>query len=189
MGAGGPSVSDVMSGRGHGAAAPRLGFSLPESKFHPPEARTGIVARTALVERLTAAQAPVITVTAPPGYGKTTLLAQWTERIGSRSVAVLRRRRQRSRCAAECSCGCAGPDRARRPGDILGARLLGCRHHRRPPVRVRDRIGAAAQARRPLPAPDRRGPAARQSSPPPDTPPGIPTTTDKPWANTFITTP
>jgi hypothetical protein len=45
--------------------APGLGFSLPESKFHPPAARTGIVARTALVERLAAAQAPVITVTAP----------------------------------------------------------------------------------------------------------------------------
>jgi LuxR family maltose regulon positive regulatory protein len=31
---------------------------------------------------LAAAQAPVITVTAPPGYGKTTLLAQWAGRIG-----------------------------------------------------------------------------------------------------------
>jgi LuxR family maltose regulon positive regulatory protein len=57
---------------------------LPESKFRPPAARTGIVARTALVERLAATQAPVITVTAPPGYGKTTLLAQWAERVGSR---------------------------------------------------------------------------------------------------------
>jgi LuxR family transcriptional regulator, maltose regulon positive regulatory protein len=76
-------VADVMSGRGHGAAVPRPGFSLPESKFHPPAARMGIVARTALVERLAAAQAPVITVTAPPGYGKTTLLAQWAERVGS----------------------------------------------------------------------------------------------------------
>src|SRR5215475_13737484 len=84
---GGPEVTgvgDEMSGRARGAVAPRLGFSLPESKFSPPAARTGIVARTALVERLAAAQAPVITVTAPPGYGKTTLLAQWAERIGSR---------------------------------------------------------------------------------------------------------
>src|SRR5215813_4329713 len=84
---GGPEVTgvgDVMSGTGYGAVAPRLSFSLPESKFHPPRARMGVVARTALVERLAAAQAPVITVTAPPGYGKTTLLAQWAERIGSR---------------------------------------------------------------------------------------------------------
>src|SRR5262245_34082395 len=75
-----------MSDAGRGAAAPRPGFLLPESKFHPPAARTGIVARTALVERLAATRAPVITVTAPPGYGKTTLLAQWAERIGSRAA-------------------------------------------------------------------------------------------------------
>lgn len=49
--------------------------------FHPSRARPGIVARTALVERLAAATAPVITVTAPPGYGKTTLMAQWARRI------------------------------------------------------------------------------------------------------------
>jgi len=42
------------------------------------------VARTALVERLATTQAPVITVTAPPGYGKTTLMAQWAGRPGSR---------------------------------------------------------------------------------------------------------
>ena len=75
---------DVMSGTAHGAVAPRLGFSLPESKFHPPPARTGVVARTALVERLAGTQAPIISVTAPPGYGKTTLLAQWAERIRPR---------------------------------------------------------------------------------------------------------
>jgi LuxR family transcriptional regulator, maltose regulon positive regulatory protein len=68
----------------HQRAAPRLGFELPESKFHPPAARPGIVARTALVDRLAAAQAPVITVVAPPGYGKTMLMAQWAERIGPR---------------------------------------------------------------------------------------------------------
>ena len=43
-----------------------------------------MVARTALVERLAATQAPVITVTAPPGYGKTTLMAQWAGQPGSR---------------------------------------------------------------------------------------------------------
>ena len=64
----------------------KLSFALPESKFQPPVARPGIVARTALVERLAAATAPVITVAAPPGYGKTTLMAQWAERIGSRAA-------------------------------------------------------------------------------------------------------
>src|SRR5690242_16125611 len=76
-------ISDVVSATEHGTA-PGLGFLVPESKFHPPAARTGIVARTALIDRLAAAEAPVITVAAPPGYGKTTLLAQWAERIGPR---------------------------------------------------------------------------------------------------------
>jgi LuxR family transcriptional regulator, maltose regulon positive regulatory protein len=75
----------VTSGRNRDIAS-KLGFALPESKFQPPVARPGIVARTALVERLAATTAPVITVSGPPGYGKTTLLAQWAERIGSRAV-------------------------------------------------------------------------------------------------------
>ena len=77
----------VISGGDRGAA-PRPGFDLPESKFQPPAARAGIVSRTALVDRLAAAQAPVITVIAPPGYGKTTLMAQWAERIGPRVAWV-----------------------------------------------------------------------------------------------------
>ena len=76
------SAVPVTSGRDHGAA-PGLAFALPESKFHPPEIRPGIVVRTTLVERLAATRAPVITAVAPPGYGKTTVLAQWAERIGS----------------------------------------------------------------------------------------------------------
>src|SRR5580693_8013534 len=68
--------------------APRLAFELAESKFYPPAARPGIVARTALVDRIAAAQAPVITVVAPPGYGKTTLMAQWAERVGPRVAWV-----------------------------------------------------------------------------------------------------
>jgi LuxR family maltose regulon positive regulatory protein len=44
-----------------------------------------MVARTALVERLlTASGGAVVCVVAPPGYGKTTLLAQWTQRKGGR---------------------------------------------------------------------------------------------------------
>jgi LuxR family maltose regulon positive regulatory protein len=56
-----------------------------DSKLRSPSARPGIVARTALVERLLAAPAaPLICVVAPPGYGKTTLLAQWSEALGPR---------------------------------------------------------------------------------------------------------
>ena len=48
-------------------------------------ARPGIVARTDLVDDWPAlARSPVISVVAPPGYGKTTLLAQWAERTASR---------------------------------------------------------------------------------------------------------
>src|SRR6187401_198860 len=51
-------------------------------KFHPPAARAGIVSRDALVERMLGSEASVIALVAPPGYGKTTVLAQWAERLG-----------------------------------------------------------------------------------------------------------
>ena len=85
-----PEIIDAkpaLSGEDH-RTAPRLAFELLESKFHPPVARPGIVARTALLDRLAASQAPVITVVAPPGYGKTTLLAQWAERVWPRVAWV-----------------------------------------------------------------------------------------------------
>ena len=59
-------------------------FALVESKLHPPPARPGIVARTELVDRLLANDAPVVCVVAPAGYGKTTLLAQWAQHKGPR---------------------------------------------------------------------------------------------------------
>lgn len=64
----------VMPGRDR-ATAPSPGFELSESKLEPPRGRPGMVVRADLVDKLVAAQAPVITVIAPPGYGKTTLLA------------------------------------------------------------------------------------------------------------------
>jgi LuxR family maltose regulon positive regulatory protein len=60
-------------------------FPLVESKLRPPPARPGIVRRDALVERLLAGDVPpVISVVAPAGYGKTTLLAQWADRRAPR---------------------------------------------------------------------------------------------------------
>src|SRR5204863_2105749 len=55
-------------------------FALSESKLRPPAGRSGIVARPELVGRLSSVATPaVISVVAPTGYGKSTLLAQWAE--------------------------------------------------------------------------------------------------------------
>jgi LuxR family maltose regulon positive regulatory protein len=62
-------------------------FDLSGSKIHPPVARPGIVDRSALLDRMSAASAPrLILLVAPAGYGKTTLLAQWAQSKGLRSA-------------------------------------------------------------------------------------------------------
>ncbi len=74
----------------------RAGTALPARnsvaplgpKLRPPIPRAGIVTRTALLERLSASDSPVIALVAPPGYGKTTLLAQWAEQVGPRVAWV-----------------------------------------------------------------------------------------------------
>jgi LuxR family maltose regulon positive regulatory protein len=55
-------------------------FDFLESKVQVPVLRPGTVSRTALVNRLRATTIPVVTVVAPAGYGKTTLLSQWADR-------------------------------------------------------------------------------------------------------------
>jgi LuxR family transcriptional regulator, maltose regulon positive regulatory protein len=56
-------------------------LEVVESKIHVPEPRPGTVSRTALVNRLrTIGSSPIITLSAPAGYGKTTLLAHWAAR-------------------------------------------------------------------------------------------------------------
>jgi len=85
-----PEVIDAVAviPDGQRGTGPQVGFELLESKFHPPTPRPGIVARAAMVDRLATARAQVVTVVAPPGYGKTTLLAQWAERVGARVAWV-----------------------------------------------------------------------------------------------------
>ena len=52
-----------------------------EARIHVPEPRSGTVSRTALVNRLrTLASSAVVTISAPAGYGKTTLARQWSQR-------------------------------------------------------------------------------------------------------------
>jgi LuxR family maltose regulon positive regulatory protein len=56
----------------------RAAFPLVEAKLRPATSRPGAVARTRLVALLDAEPGCRVTsVLAPPGYGKTTLLAQW----------------------------------------------------------------------------------------------------------------
>ena len=66
-------------GRTHNAAGP--GFDLMTSKLRRPVARPDTVSRSSLVGRLARADSPsIVSVVAPSGYGKTTLLSQWAER-------------------------------------------------------------------------------------------------------------
>ena len=53
------------------------------SKLRRPLMRPGTVRRWSLIERLARGdRRPIVSVVAPPGYGKTTLLSQWAERNG-----------------------------------------------------------------------------------------------------------
>ena len=61
----------------------RPAFDLVVSKLRRPPARPGTVRRPSLIERLARDDCgPVVSVVAPAGYGKTTLLSQWAERNG-----------------------------------------------------------------------------------------------------------
>ena len=56
-------------------------FELLRSKLDVPSTRPGFVERTGLVDRLSRARSGrFVSVVAPPGYGKTTALAQWAAR-------------------------------------------------------------------------------------------------------------
>jgi LuxR family transcriptional regulator, maltose regulon positive regulatory protein len=75
--------SDVRErdGRPRGASDPVL--DLVASKLRRPLVRQGTVPRSSLIERLARGdRRPIVSVVAPPGYGKTTVLSQWAERNG-----------------------------------------------------------------------------------------------------------
>jgi LuxR family maltose regulon positive regulatory protein len=75
--------SDVRQRPGQLDRASRLGFDLFAAKLHRPLMRPGTVGRALLIERLARGDPrPIVSVVAPAGYGKTTLLAQWAERNG-----------------------------------------------------------------------------------------------------------
>jgi LuxR family maltose regulon positive regulatory protein len=58
-------------------------LDLIAGKLRPPATRPGTVRRPSLIEKLARENSgPIVSVVAPAGYGKTTLLAQWAERNG-----------------------------------------------------------------------------------------------------------
>jgi LuxR family transcriptional regulator, maltose regulon positive regulatory protein len=58
-------------------------FDLVVSKLRHPVVRPGTIRRPSLIERLARDDSgPIVSVVAPAGYGKTTLLSQWAERNG-----------------------------------------------------------------------------------------------------------
>jgi LuxR family transcriptional regulator, maltose regulon positive regulatory protein len=75
--------SDVPQRVGPARRAGRPAFDLVSAKLRHPLLRPGTVRRSALIERLAREDScPIVSVVAPPGYGKTTLLSQWAERNG-----------------------------------------------------------------------------------------------------------
>ena len=54
------------------------GLDLNASKLRPPPPRSGTIRRSSLITRLAQEDSrPIVSIVAPPGYGKTTLLSQW----------------------------------------------------------------------------------------------------------------
>ena len=61
---------------------------FPQTKFHRPAVRDEHVERSLLLDAIETSGARIVVVTAPPGYGKSTLLAQWAERCAGRVAWV-----------------------------------------------------------------------------------------------------
>ena len=75
--------SDVREREHRARGASGLVLDLIASKLRRPLVRRGTVPRSSLIERLARGDRhPIVSVVAPPGYGKTTVLSQWAERNG-----------------------------------------------------------------------------------------------------------
>jgi LuxR family maltose regulon positive regulatory protein len=77
----GVKVSDIRDRPVPAQRSAGPGLDLISSKLRPPPVRSGTIRRTSLIERLTRDDSrPIVSVVAPPGYGKTTLLSYWAGR-------------------------------------------------------------------------------------------------------------
>ena len=75
--------SDLRQRHGRSQRARGPASDLVASKLRPPLIRPGTVRHSSLIQRLERGDSrPVVSVVAPAGYGKTTLLSQWAERNG-----------------------------------------------------------------------------------------------------------
>jgi LuxR family maltose regulon positive regulatory protein len=84
----GTTTIEIRDGRPLGGPASEL-LGLLEAKLLIPRSHRGTVRRTRLLRQLRSARnRPVVAILAPPGYGKTSLLAQWASQ-DPRSVAWL----------------------------------------------------------------------------------------------------
>jgi LuxR family maltose regulon positive regulatory protein len=82
-----PQQADTTSDRGPFKATSLPGSELAWTKLAPPTPRAGRIVRAGLQSRLQASlQAKLCLLSAPAGFGKTTLLAQWTA-VGAGRVA------------------------------------------------------------------------------------------------------
>ena len=81
-----PGAGKARASRPHARSQRRTSSTaivLVTTKLRPPVLRPGTVSRPRLTDLLEPGSLrPVVSVVAPPGFGKTTLLAQWAERSG-----------------------------------------------------------------------------------------------------------
>ena len=78
-----PPAGKLDHGRTAFARRQSVRIDLMASKLRRPAIRPGTVPRWSLIERLARdGSRPIVSVVAPPGFGKTTLLSQWASRSG-----------------------------------------------------------------------------------------------------------
>ena len=112
---GGMEYSDVRERPAWTRRAARPGFEPTASKLRRPLTRPGTIIRSSLVGRLTRDDLrPIVSLVAPSGYGKTTLLSQW---------AVLKRRPDLGTLAGEAQALRSQLAKERAPG-VAGASSL-----------------------------------------------------------------